>query len=779
MDQAILTTLRTILAELYGDEASIRRVIDDAKLDSSRITFSTSAQNCWHSILTEANKTHQVDALLAAVAHDYGNNQQFRAAYNLYRRAIDDAGPKLQAPHDGQVYHQFQESLPSTTLASDTLNALIKVLTPLMVDENRRRALLQLAVGNSPVFHQIQVSGPAITFTVQMVHTLAHFGEVAPGHSALGALLKVCREQVGVDQQAVFDQFIAKLKPNPYQPWKAERDGAHERQSIAVPQPLSNRFPEQADLLPDYQPYYQRSWAVVIGIDGYNSPHPHLANACNDARAMATLLRDYSFDSVVTFYDTGATRHAIMAYLGNELPKLAGPDDRVVFFFAGHGTTQTDQNGHQHGYLVPYDSHHVDEYIDMEELRQLCPRIRAKHILLLLDCCFSGIAATVPSTFISSSPSADLLPMDEFLRTITQRRTWQVLTAGAADEMVANSSVQAGHSAFTAALVTGLEGAADHNRDGLITATDLATFVRLQMARENMLRGMTQTPFFACLSGEESGDFVFETRWRAMSDPHLEQPTILTKEAWRAPQLLISLLLLGALVAFLFSLVSFIFANVPLHTNPLDPNSATTTPEMALLTAVTLLVMAVAFGGVAYALHRGLIGQPSWQEETVRQYKRELRTLASALHRAPADEQQRSYTQWLTQQTWNRLTDKRRKADLLHYLYQQKLIVNKAVISLHGLDLSGLDLTNRNLRAIDLSYTRLQKTNLSKALLAEANLRGADLSEASLWQADLRDATLDDAILDRANLSGATLTERQFLSTKSHRNLKWIDGTAR
>ncbi len=56
MDQVIFTKLRTILAELYSDEASIRRVIGDAGIDSARVSFGTNAQNCWHSILTEANK---------------------------------------------------------------------------------------------------------------------------------------------------------------------------------------------------------------------------------------------------------------------------------------------------------------------------------------------------------------------------------------------------------------------------------------------------------------------------------------------------------------------------------------------------------------------------------------------------------------------------------------------------------------------------------------------------------------------------------------------------
>ena len=541
------------------------------------------------------------------------------------------------------------------------------------------------------------------------------------------------------------------------------------------------RFPEQADLSPEYQPYYQKSWAVVIGIDVYSGRHARLANACNDARAITVLLRNYGFDPVVTFYDTGATRAAIMTYLDNELTKQVGPDDRVVCFFAGHGTTQTALDGRQHGYLVPYDSHRIDEYIDLEEVRQLCSRLRAKHILLLLDCCFSGVAALASPTPVTNplaqeTLSKETLSTDEFLRTATRGRAWQVLTAGAADEMVDDSSGQAGRSTFTAALIMGLEGAADYNRDGLITATDLAAYVRWQMAHANTQRGLTQTPFFAYLADDTGGDFVFELSQKRTAINH-QPPSGSATKTGGAPPLLISLLLLGTLVAFLFGFVALIFMYVPIRVEPLNPQSALTTPEMALITGITLLVVAAALGGTAYLLQRGLFGQRAWQEETVRQYKRELQPLLTGLRRARVDEQHRRYAQWLTQQSWNRLTDKRHKAELLFYLYQQQLIVNQAVISLRELDLSGLDLTKRNLRAIDLAGTNLQKTNFSHATLVEANLRTANLTEADLWSANLRDAALDDAILDRANLTAATLTARQLLTVKSQRQTIGIDGS--
>lgn len=88
MENEILAKLRTILAKLYPDEASMRRISHDAGLDLTRVTLNSSAINNWHSILSEAEKLDRVDALLAVVEHEYGSNQAFLDAYTAYRRFV-------------------------------------------------------------------------------------------------------------------------------------------------------------------------------------------------------------------------------------------------------------------------------------------------------------------------------------------------------------------------------------------------------------------------------------------------------------------------------------------------------------------------------------------------------------------------------------------------------------------------------------------------------------------------------------------------------------------
>jgi hypothetical protein len=252
--------------------------------------------------------------------------------------------------------------------------------------------------------------------------------------------------------------------------------------------------------------YYEKSWAVIIGINNYEN-YGRLANARNDAETFANLLKEklgFEEENVFTLLDSNATCDAIRGWLRDELRLKTGKDDRVIFFFAGHGTTEEST---KQGYIVPFDAEEgrYSRQIEMIELRQACWGIKAKHILLILDCCFSGIAA------IANRGEPQIKAVDDaFLRVATTTDAWQILTAGESDEPVADCGARPGHSEFTAALLDGLGGRADLNGDYLITASDLGNYVKTQVPREMVRYGRSiQKPFFNYLYGSKQGDFVF------------------------------------------------------------------------------------------------------------------------------------------------------------------------------------------------------------------------------------------------------------------------------
>ena len=89
---------------------------------------------------------------------------------------------------------------------------------------------------------------------------------------------------------------------------------------------------------------------------------------------------------------------------------------------------------------------------------------------------------------------------------ITRRSAREVLTAGGGDEQVADNG-PGGHSIFTWTLLQGLEGRADLDNDGAITATELAAYVGPGVSSLSR-----QTPAFGHMAGSEGGEFVFVLR---------------------------------------------------------------------------------------------------------------------------------------------------------------------------------------------------------------------------------------------------------------------------
>jgi Caspase domain len=246
-----------------------------------------------------------------------------------------------------------------------------------------------------------------------------------------------------------------------------------------------------------FAPRYENSLALVIGINEYTNAPP-LSYACNDAVAIAKHLRDkvqIPESNVRVLLDKAATREAIVATFLQFVDE-AKPNDRVLVFFAGHGYTRTSRRG-EVGYLVPRDGNPSDlaTLIRWDELTRNADLIPAKHVLFIMDACYGGLALTrnVP-------PGSH-----RFLKDMLSRYSRQVLTAGKADEVVADAGgPRAGHSIFTGHLLDGLEGAA-RSGDGIITANGVMAYVYERVGKDQFSH---QSPHYGFLDGD--GDFVFE-----------------------------------------------------------------------------------------------------------------------------------------------------------------------------------------------------------------------------------------------------------------------------
>jgi hypothetical protein len=243
------------------------------------------------------------------------------------------------------------------------------------------------------------------------------------------------------------------------------------------------------------QALYGKSFAVVIGINDYEK-WPGLEFAVADANAVKDTLEKTGFDDITLIMDKAATQRRILTELFHRLPEKVDRNDRVLFYFAGHGQTEDLPGGGKKGYIIPVDAE-TDSYsstsVSMEQIRSLSSRIAAKHIFYVMDCCYSGLGL---------NRSAGVRPgISAYLRKVSAMRVVQIITAGGQGEQVQE---RAGHGLFTSYFLKAIEGEADIDKDNVVTGTELGAYLRPTVS--NASRQM-QTPLFGRIEGE--GEFLF------------------------------------------------------------------------------------------------------------------------------------------------------------------------------------------------------------------------------------------------------------------------------
>ena len=248
--------------------------------------------------------------------------------------------------------------------------------------------------------------------------------------------------------------------------------------------------------------FYAESWALLIGINDYQNVKK-LEYAVEDAKSVYNkLISDYEFDknNIKLLLDIKATNYNMRKEL-DSITKLADTNDRVLIYFAGHGETMPLPDGGEMGYLVPWEGDAKSLYmtsIPMSELKQLSLMSKAKHILFLIDACYSGLA-TINIRSLKEQPSIN------YINKITTNKSRQIITAGGKDEPVIEKS-EWGHSAFTKNLLSGLSNRnADYNADYIITTNELGLYLSERVTIDS--EGQ-QTPQYGKITIDE-GEFIF------------------------------------------------------------------------------------------------------------------------------------------------------------------------------------------------------------------------------------------------------------------------------
>lgn len=206
------------------------------------------------------------------------------------------------------------------------------------------------------------------------------------------------------------------------------------------------------------------------------------------------LTRAMGFDPANIIYAEDATLTRLTGIFDSEadyrgqLYKWVKPGkSRLFVYYAGHGAPDLD-NGE--AYFVPVDANpqllRVQGY-KVQTLYDNLARLRAKGLTVVLDACFSG-----------GSPKGNLFKGTSSLVARVKddhKPATALLMASSGASEVSSWYAEKRHGLFTYFFLKGLQGEADTNKDGRITAGEIKVYLGEQvpyMARR--LTGNEQTP---------------------------------------------------------------------------------------------------------------------------------------------------------------------------------------------------------------------------------------------------------------------------------------------
>lgn len=189
-ERQALAQLRAVLADLYDDQASIRRIVHDAGLDGAQIAFSSRAEDSWHSILLEAKKRRRLEQIVQIATREYSGNGDLQATWAIYKNVthvknteINQSQPQDYQRKSYQTASQNKETqtlptpkqsvYPTTIIITIITSALIIAFIILQPDRLWGPTLitptpdLQCVLIRSPGIRSTGIrSGPGFTYNI-------------------------------------------------------------------------------------------------------------------------------------------------------------------------------------------------------------------------------------------------------------------------------------------------------------------------------------------------------------------------------------------------------------------------------------------------------------------------------------------------------------------------------------------------------------------------------------------------------------------------------------
>lgn len=227
-----------------------------------------------------------------------------------------------------------------------------------------------------------------------------------------------------------------------------------------------------------------RRYALLIGISDFDDEQwRDLRFAAKDAEDVAVALRDPArghFDEVVSLTTPEETSRArILAALDALAAKATRPEDIVVVYVSSHGTLARDRRGELRRYLVTRDASFRDvaeTALSIDALDQKLERLGSRRRLLVLATCHSGSGKSLLPEQVAKELQG--IKSGFYARPLEDvSRAAMVLAASDWGE-TAREDETLQNDIYTHFLLEGLDGIADRNGDGAVSAYEAHDYAR-------------------------------------------------------------------------------------------------------------------------------------------------------------------------------------------------------------------------------------------------------------------------------------------------------------
>ena len=230
--------------------------------------------------------------------------------------------------------------------------------------------------------------------------------------------------------------------------------------------------------------------AIIIGIQNYKKiPKSNYSN--DDARVFseyANKVLGVKQQNIKVLIDDEADNAEIYRAFQNWLPiKVKKNKTDIYVFYSGHGLPSDDGNSL---FFLPHgaDRDFISKTaINQSEIIAALQATQPNSVTMFIDSCYSGLTRTGDALLASARPIVIKSKNVEYPINFT-------VISASSPEQISWSSAELKHGIFSYYLMKGMEGDADENKDGKITAGEIQTYLADMVPKQAMTMNRKQMP---------------------------------------------------------------------------------------------------------------------------------------------------------------------------------------------------------------------------------------------------------------------------------------------